>query len=248
MIRRIVILFPTLFALLCVWMIASENVSASSLISTHAVPKQLVIVGPVCHHLQVHLQGKQTRTTKCLDSLVHTNVTPLIGVSGCGSDSLILYWDGNQSGDTVCFNGSGSTDLTSYCGPWDKGGCLVTWNDQASSFHAHDITGTLYSDIGDNGRAENFSASESNNLYGNSYSVGNDAVSSLAVQSCNFNDNLGEIATYFLGRCVMASVRGKFPGEYLNSTLGQIKSDNAKGIGRSGTAYKLLNDSRFRKP
>jgi hypothetical protein len=245
--RRMTTIFSVLFLLVSVWLIASESASASSLSSARQLPKQKFIVSTSCHHLQVHLQGKQTPTTKCLDSLVRTNAIPAIAVSGCGTDSVVLYWDGNLSGDTVCFNGSGSTDLTSYCGPWDQGGCLTTWNDQASSFHAYNITGALYADIGDNGRRETFAAGESNNLYGNSFSLGNDNASSLATQSCTYNDNLGEVATYFIGRCCLGSIRSKFPGEYLNSTLGQILSDKNKGVKRAADAYKLLNDGRFRK-
>lgn len=93
-----------------------------------------------------------------------------------------------------------------------------------------------------------FSAGESNNLYGNSFSLGNDTASSLATQSCTYTDNLGEVATYFIGRCCYARIRGQFPGQYLNSTLGQILSDKNKGVKRAADAYKLLNDGRFRKP
>lgn len=245
--RRIATIFSLLFLLVSALLIASEGVSASSLSSAHQLSKQNFIANTSCHHLQVHLQGKQTPTTKCLDSLVRTNAIPAIAVSGCGTDSVVLYWDGNLSGDTVCFNGSGSTDLTSYCAPWDQGGCLTTWNDQASSFRAYNITGALYSDIGDNGRQESFSAGENNNLYGNSFSLGNDTASSLATQSCAYNDNLGEVAIYFMGRCCLGSVKNAFPSEYFNSTLGQILSDKKKGVKHAIDAYKLLNDGRFKK-
>jgi hypothetical protein len=245
--RRILTVFPTLFLLLCVWMVTGESAYASSLTSAQRTLKQQFVASAVCSHLQVHLQGKQTPVMKCLDSLMHTNAIPLIAVSGCGTDSLILYWDGNLSGDTVCFNGSGSTDLTSYCAPWDQGGCLNSWNDQASSFHAYNITGTLYANIGDNGAAEAFSAGESNNLYGNSFSLGNDNASSLATQSCVFEDNLGEVAIYFMGRCCLGSIKGVFPSEYKNSTLGTILNDANRGIKAAISAKKLLKDKRFQK-
>jgi hypothetical protein len=245
--RRVATIFSTLFLLVCVWLIASESVSASAVSSTRPLPKQHFIANASCQHLQVHLQGKQTPTTHCLDSLVRTNAIPSVVVSACGIDSVILYWDGNFSGDTICFKGSGSTDLTSYCAPLDQGGCLTSWNDKASSFHAYNITGALYSNIGDNGKRETFSAGERNNLYGNSFSLGNDVASSLATDSCYYNDNLGVVATNFISRCCLSSIRGVFPGQYLNSTLGAILSDKNRGIAAANTAYKLLNENRFRK-
>jgi len=242
--RRIFIVLPTLFVLLCVWMIASENVSASSLTLTRNVSQPSVAVGPLCHHLQVHLQGQQAPQRKCLDALVHNNATPFIGVTGCDNDSLILYWDANLSGDTVCFDGSGSTDLTSYCAPWDKGGCLNSWNDQPSSFQANDVSGGLYSNIGDNGQAEYFSAFASANLDGSGGRLGNDTASSVNLQDYKGLNNLGEIADHFISRCRKGSIRSEFPGEYYNSTLGAIRNDSSA---RGKKAWKLLNDTRFIK-
>jgi hypothetical protein len=245
--RKILTVFPTLLLILCMWMITSEGVSAKSLTPIQNTLKRQFVISAACSHLQVHLQGKQTPTTKCLDPLIHTNAIPLIALSGCGTDSIILYWDGNLSGDTVCFNGSGSTDLTSYCAPLDQGGCLTSWNDEASSFHAYNITGTLYADIGDNGASESFAAGESNNLYGNSFSLGNDTASSLATQSCVYEDNLGEVAIYYMGRCCLGSIKTQFPSQYKNSTLGTIESDSKRGIAAANKAYKLLKNKRFQK-
>jgi glycine betaine/choline ABC-type transport system substrate-binding protein len=64
--------------------------------------------------------------------------------------------------------------------------------------------------------------------------------------NCNYNDNLQVIATNFISKCCKASIRQVFPGEYLNETLLYI--EQAQSIdARAKTAYKLLNDGRFRK-
>jgi hypothetical protein len=62
--------------------------------------------------------------------------------------------------------------------------------------------------------------------------------------ACVASDNLGEVATYFIGRCRKASIREVFPGEFLNETLGNIQ---AGSTAKHKTAWKLLNDGRFAK-
>ncbi|WP_211612205.1 RHS repeat-associated core domain-containing protein [Paraburkholderia haematera] len=44
-----------------------------------------------------------------------------------------------------------------------------------------------------------------------------------------------------------ASVRRVFPGQYLGMTLDEIKALSRSGDRDAKTAWKLLNDSRFRK-
>jgi len=43
------------------------------------------------------------------------------------------------------------------------------------------------------------------------------------------------------------SVLRELPGQYLNSTLNDIRSDARGGIEDARKALKLLNDARFRK-
>ncbi|CAM2191523.1 protein of unknown function [Paraburkholderia kururiensis] len=43
------------------------------------------------------------------------------------------------------------------------------------------------------------------------------------------------------------SVLREFPGQYLNSTLGQIQSDASNGNKDARKALKLLNDNRFKR-
>ena len=62
--------------------------------------------------------------------------------------------------------------------------------------------------------------------------------------NCKTDDNLGDIADSFISRCRKASIRRKFPGQYLYSTLGSIKRDKTDD---GKTAWKLLNDGRFKK-
>lgn len=62
--------------------------------------------------------------------------------------------------------------------------------------------------------------------------------------SCEANDNLGEIANDFISRCRQGGIRREFPGELYSSTLGVIAAGNARPF---KTAWKLLNDGRFRK-
>lgn len=61
---------------------------------------------------------------------------------------------------------------------------------------------------------------------------------------CRAKNNLNEIANSYISRCRNATVRREFPGQYLNKTLRQIKSDHSVD-GR--TAWKLLTDARWNK-
>lgn len=67
-----------------------------------------------------------------------------------------------------------------------------------------------------------------------------------SLTNCEYQENLSEVATRFIGRCCIAAIRREFPGEFYDSTLdeiNQLRSENR----RAQTAYKLLNDGRFRK-
>jgi hypothetical protein len=62
--------------------------------------------------------------------------------------------------------------------------------------------------------------------------------------SCEANDNLSLFADTFISVCRKASIRREFPSEFLNSYLEDIKN-NKSATGKK--AWKLLNDSRFKK-
>lgn len=62
--------------------------------------------------------------------------------------------------------------------------------------------------------------------------------------SCEANDNLSLFADTFISTCRKASIRREFPSQYLNSYLEDIKNDKS-AIAKK--AWKLLNDSRFKK-
>ncbi|MGI5491206.1 hypothetical protein [Microtetraspora malaysiensis] len=68
---------------------------------------------------------------------------------------------------------------------------------------------------------------------------------SMLPPGCGVDQNLGTIADDYISKCRKASVRTRFPTEYLDRTLAQIKVDRTTP-GR--TAWKLLTDSRFAKP
>jgi hypothetical protein len=63
-------------------------------------------------------------------------------------------------------------------------------------------------------------------------------------QSCNTNENLEEVAISFIGRCCKGAILREFPGQLLFTKIEDIRrgstSDHKK-------AWKLLNNSRFRK-
>ncbi|MEV4124668.1 hypothetical protein [Nocardia sp. NPDC049707] len=62
--------------------------------------------------------------------------------------------------------------------------------------------------------------------------------------SCAASDSLGDIADAFISKCRKGSIRREFPGELLQSSLGDIKNG---GSAVHKKAWKLLNDSRFKK-
>ena len=64
---------------------------------------------------------------------------------------------------------------------------------------------------------------------------------------CEYDDNLNDTARTFIGRCCEGGINREFPGEYYDVTLSQIKADSKAGNASARKAYKLLNDSRFRK-
>ncbi|MFF4850795.1 hypothetical protein [Streptomyces sp. NPDC001194] len=62
--------------------------------------------------------------------------------------------------------------------------------------------------------------------------------------ACAAGENLGEIANNFISRCRRGSIRQAFPGEHYGDSLGYIRGC---GRGSCRTAWKLLNDNRFKK-
>lgn len=62
--------------------------------------------------------------------------------------------------------------------------------------------------------------------------------------TCVANESLGEIATNFISRCRRGSIRQVFPGQHYGDTLGYLKGCRASSC---NTAWKLLNDNRFKK-
>ncbi|MFI5801627.1 hypothetical protein [Streptomyces sp. NPDC051561] len=66
----------------------------------------------------------------------------------------------------------------------------------------------------------------------------------VAADVCSADENQGEVATNFISRCRMASIRQVFPGQHYGDTLGYLKGCGEKSC---RTAWKLLNDNRFKK-
>lgn len=62
--------------------------------------------------------------------------------------------------------------------------------------------------------------------------------------ACVAGENLGEIANNFISRCRKGSIRQAFPGEHYGDSLGYIRGC---GLSSCKTAWKLLNDNRFKK-
>jgi hypothetical protein len=75
------------------------------------------------------------------------------------------------------------------------------------------------------------------------------AVPAFADGNCVYQDNLGtgETATYFISRCRKAGIRSEFPGQWLDSPLGDIESAANAGDSSAQSARKLLTDGRFAK-
>jgi len=63
-------------------------------------------------------------------------------------------------------------------------------------------------------------------------------------RNCKAKDNLDEVADKFISRCRKGSIRRKFPREFLGYTLGEINECRTR---KCKTAWKLLNDNRFKK-
>ncbi|WP_220208839.1 hypothetical protein [Reticulibacter mediterranei] len=103
-----------------------------------------------CQTLEVHLNGTQPATTRCLDGQT-TSATPstsgvtpnITRLSDCPIPAeLDVYWDANQKGHHICFIGSGVANMKDYqvC---NKLGCsaaacaalgCVSWDNEASSY------------------------------------------------------------------------------------------------------------------
>lgn len=141
-----------------------------------------------CSHLSVQLNGTRPATENCLDRQLNTGrMSPKSVTTGCGSPSLILWWDGGFSGFSICFSGSGATDLTSYAKPSGarcsvaSGPNCTSWNDNASSY---EITGrsavTIYPDIGQGG-SPTFERSTFSQGNLGSTPIGNDRASSVLI-------------------------------------------------------------------
>jgi hypothetical protein len=62
--------------------------------------------------------------------------------------------------------------------------------------------------------------------------------------SCQANENLWEMADFFISRCRKSSVRREFPSQLLYESLRQIKNGSTASHRK---AWKLLNDGRFLK-
>lgn len=73
---------------------------------------------------------------------------------------------------------------------------------------------------------------------------GLDFISPASAASCAANENLGEQASSFIGRCRKGSIHREFPRELLAESLGTIKKGDS-AIHKK--AWKLLNDNRFAK-
>lgn len=63
-------------------------------------------------------------------------------------------------------------------------------------------------------------------------------------QSCNTNENLDEAAISFIGRCCKGSIFREFPGQLLFAKIAEIRRGTTADHKK---AWKLLNNSRFRK-
>jgi hypothetical protein len=87
-------------------------------------------------------------------------------------------------------------------------------------------------------------------------------VSAASAQNCNPQDNMGETAQSFAGRCCKGSIKSVFPGQYWDKTLKEIDADctsggrrycddddapSASSIAAARTAWKLLKSNEYRK-
>ncbi|MEO3875785.1 hypothetical protein ABGB18_43980 [Nonomuraea sp. B12E4] len=63
-------------------------------------------------------------------------------------------------------------------------------------------------------------------------------------KSCDINANLNMTATVYISACRKAGIRQVFPGQFLDAAIIKIKNDRTAA---GKTAWKLLNDKRWRK-
>jgi len=144
-----------------------------------------------CQHLLVKLHGLAPATGSCLDKHVSamlsmaatSGTTPDLGFVDCGNhaNSLILWFDTNFQGGTICFENAGSTDMTQWNCPAPHVFC--NWNDNASSYQSRCSAGTFYIDVGEQGPSQKFAAHEQHNFDGLSGRLPNDSLSSLTLNT-----------------------------------------------------------------
>lgn len=154
--------------------------------------------GKECHVLRVELHGSLAAVGTCLDSQqpsAQSSAAPiqmrLLGQLQSGPrirphtvatdctdvNDLAIYADAGQSGDRICFSGTGFVNLTDFLHGW--GGIYGNWNDIASSWRAGIHFGTFYSDLNGEGRSYNFGRGSSGN-FGDTV-IGNDQLTSIKV-------------------------------------------------------------------
>lgn len=66
----------------------------------------------------------------------------------------------------------------------------------------------------------------------------------IAKANCEANQNLKETCISFIGRCRKGNIKSKFPGQFYNVKI-EVVRDGTSAVAK--TAWKLLNDSRFKK-
>lgn len=71
------------------------------------------------------------------------------------------------------------------------------------------------------------------------------AGASVSADPCDINRRLNQLATFYISDCRQASIRRVFPGQHLYDSVKSIKEGRTAS---ERTAWKLLNDSRFKKP
>lgn len=87
-----------------------------------------------CKHLYVHLNGNKPATQKCLDNL---KTSPNFESGNCTTtDWIHLFQNTYETGADLCVDGKGCGNLTDYWISWP----FTNWNDQLSSFSAHNVT------------------------------------------------------------------------------------------------------------
>jgi len=109
------------------------------MLSSHKADAAAVAKNPTTTSCQVISHGSQPATYQCTKS----NATPNSNTAACGQ--LILWWDANGGGDSLCLNTkiSQSINLTDIPNPF-RG---VSWNDQASSYQVLCAGVAFFTDI-----------------------------------------------------------------------------------------------------